>query len=74
MGYQGTATIVNVVAYWGIMLPMSYVLSMKLHWDFVGIWIGPPIGSFILMVGYITILYYAPWIKISEEAVKSSEE
>lgn len=73
MGYQGTATVINIVAYWAIMLPLSYVLSNKSNWEFVGIWVGPPIASFILMVGYMMIVYFAPWEKISEEAVKSSE-
>ncbi|WP_339922191.1 MATE family efflux transporter [uncultured Cyclobacterium sp.] len=37
-------TVVTLIAYWVIGLPLGYYLAFKLHWNELGIWIGLLIG------------------------------
>ena len=71
IGYQHIATILSIVSYWIIDLPLAYILLFVYDFDFMGIWIAFPIGNFVLLTGYILIILTAPW---SELAQLASEE
>ena len=68
IGYQNVATILNIISYWAIVLPLAYVLLFVYEFDFQGIWIADPIGSFILLSSYIIIIFTAPWEKLAKQA------
>lgn len=63
MGYQNAATIYNFIAYWIIMLPLSYIFTFTLGFGFRGVWMGVPVGSILLMVSYLVIFFTASWKK-----------
>ena len=72
IGYQNVATILNTVSYWIIVLPLAYILLFVYNFDFMGIWIADPIGSFILLISYILIIFTAPWKKLAKQASEES--
>ena len=43
-------TLITLIAYWGIGLPMSYVFAFKLNYGVVGIWVGLSLGLTIAAV------------------------
>ena len=43
-------TIITLIAYWGIGLPMSYVFAFKLNFGVIGIWIGLSLGLTVAAV------------------------
>ena len=47
-------TLVTLLAYWVVGLPLGYFLAFKLHWNELGIWIGLLIG---LTLTAIMLLY-----------------
>jgi len=71
MGYQSKATLVCVVSYWVIMLPVSYLCGFVLDYGYRGVWIGVPSGSFVLFTVYTFMIIYAPWKQLAEQASKS---
>lgn len=57
MGYQGMATIIDVIAYWGVMLPSCYVFAFVFGYGYQGVWMGVPMGTFIGALIYAVIIY-----------------
>jgi Na+-driven multidrug efflux pump len=47
MGYQATTTVFDVISYWGIMLPASYIFAFTLGYGYQGVWMGVPLGTFV---------------------------
>ena len=73
IGYQRTAVIIGVIAYWILMDLFSYILGFKYKLGFVGIWIGIPWGAYFISISYVIIIILAPWNKIAEIASKSKK-
>ena len=65
IGYQNWATFWNVIAWWCLMLPLSYLWAFTFSLGFEGVWIGLPIGNVILMIAYLVIIIFAPWKRLS---------
>ena len=66
MGFQKFATIWNFIAWWCVMLPISYLWGFTFSLNFKGVWIGLPVGNVLLVIAYLLIILFAPWSKISE--------
>ena len=68
MGYQTYASASNFICYWGITIPTAYIFIFYFNYDYMGIWMGIPIGSSTLMAVYLILICRAPWKKLSEMA------
>lgn len=70
LGKQAIGGYINLFAYYIIALPISFALGFGLHWDLVGIWIGPAVG--LAIVSVLEGLYIAKtnYEKASEEAAR----
>jgi multidrug resistance protein, MATE family len=68
MGYQATTTIFDVIAYWGIMIPSSFLLAFTFGYGYQGIWMGVPLGTFTGAVVYSIIVYRTNWEKLALES------
>ena len=66
IGYQNRATFWNIIAWWCLMLPLSYLWAFVFSFGFKGVWIGLPVGNSILMLAYFVIILFAPWRRLSE--------
>lgn len=71
MGYQAIGTVFDIVAYWGVMLPFSYICAFVLGYGYQGVWMGAPMGTFTGAIIYSLIIYNADWEKLAAE---NSEE
>lgn len=51
-------TIITLVGYWVIALPVSYFLAFQWHWDTVGIWIGLLLSLVFVALALLWRVYY----------------
>jgi MATE family multidrug resistance protein len=61
LGLQLKAAIINIFVYYGISLPLCYVLAFKADLGLIGLWIGLPCGLFILGIAYILMIIKSNW-------------
>lgn len=74
MGYQALATTFDIFAYWGIMLPASYIFAFHLGYGYQGVWMGVPLGRLTGAVFYAILIYRADWNKLAKETSQSCDE
>lgn len=72
LGFQKNATIANFISYWIIMLPLSYIFAFHWNMGLMGVWLGVPIGSSILLLSYLVMIFRASWRKASRNASKKT--
>ena len=70
IGYQNQATIIAVITYWIILLPISYIFAFPFELGFIGIWIGFPLWSCFQVSCFLYIIFTAPWKEIALKASK----
>eukprot|EP00578_Thalassiosira_sp_NH16_P000533 CAMPEP_0181134558 /NCGR_PEP_ID=MMETSP1071-20121207/32152_1 /TAXON_ID=35127 /ORGANISM="Thalassiosira sp., Strain NH16" /LENGTH=177 /DNA_ID=CAMNT_0023221085 /DNA_START=148 /DNA_END=681 /DNA_ORIENTATION=- len=67
-GRQALAAVYNFVAYYGIGIPLGYVLGVKLGSGVEGLWWGMTAGLCAIAVGCTIIVLRSDWAKLSREA------
>jgi MATE family multidrug resistance protein len=70
LGKQEIGGYINLFAYYAIALPLSFALGFGLHFDLVGIWIGPAVGLSIVAALESTYISRTDYQKASGEAAK----
>jgi len=70
MKYQTIALGFVFISAWVVMIPCSYTLGFVFDLGFTGVWIGVPIGNFVLLASFLMIVSTADWEKLAEEASK----
>ena len=73
IGYQNIATIIQFASLWLWMLPLCYFFGFVIDLGYFGVWMGVPFGGFALMIGYMWIIFTAPWQTLSIEASKDDK-
>jgi len=68
MGYQNAGSIIQGVALFVVMNPLAYILAFKCEYGFIGIWMAVPVGSFLMMIGFLVILFTSDWRTIAINA------
>jgi multidrug resistance protein, MATE family len=63
------ATVMAIIAYYVVSLPMEYIIAFKLEYGLVGLWLGQMCGSLfhVLSTQYLISFHY-DWNKIAREA------
>ncbi|USW57278.1 Putative multi antimicrobial extrusion protein [Septoria linicola] len=74
LGKQEIGGYINLFAYYAIALPLSFGLGFGLHWDLIGIWIGPAIGLGIVAALEGIYIFRIDYAKASEEAAKRNAQ
>lgn len=70
LGKQEIGGYINLLVYYVIALPLSFALGFGLHWDLIGIWIGPALGLGIVAAAEGIYIYRTDYGVASEEAAK----
>jgi MATE family multidrug resistance protein len=52
------ASVISVLSYWVVSLPLGYVMGLKLGWDVFGIWTGFTLGLFVAAIFGVWRFYY----------------
>ena len=73
IGYQKTAFTIQFIALWCILFPLAYYLAFFLDYGHLGLWYAAPVGASIINIGYTSIILFAPWQKLAEEASKNKD-
>ncbi len=63
-GDTRTPTLINMVCFWLIQIPLAYFLAKQLHWDFTGAVISIPVSESILALLAWYFFYRGDWKKI----------
>jgi len=67
-GYQSVGMTCFAVSYWGVSLPLAYILVFVYDMKFFGLYVAIPIGSSLLLTSFIVIVCKAPWKTLAQEA------
>ena len=57
VGDTRTPMICNLVAHWGVGLPIGYALAFKVGWGIMGLWVGLSIG--LTLAGFVNLATWA---------------
>jgi MATE family multidrug resistance protein len=68
LGRQEVGGYVNLFAYYVIAMPISFATGFGLHWDLVGLWIGPAIALFLVFTIELWFIRRTDWVKAVEDA------
>jgi len=74
MGLQNKASMINLVAYWAIMIPLGIIFGLYLEWDVYGIYSACIISGSIVVMGFSYLLCKADWeqiIKLADERTEN---
>lgn len=67
-GRQRIGSILNIISYYFLAIPLGYVLAFKFGMEMSGLWIGLTIGVFVLAVTQCTSICLSNWEKILEHS------
>mmetsp|Transcript_11460 Transcript_11460/g.11421 ORF Transcript_11460/g.11421 Transcript_11460/m.11421 type:complete len:97 (+) Transcript_11460:3-293(+) len=67
MGIQNYATILSMIGYWGISIPLTIWFTFKLHWGICGIFGGLPIALLFVGGSFLFIIYRTDTVVLSQE-------
>ncbi|CAI2365265.1 unnamed protein product [Moneuplotes crassus] len=70
MGYQKYGTIICLIGYWGVCIPLTYLFTFVWKLEMTGVLLGAPIGLFAIASGYIFCIYATDFNKLSNEIVQ----
>lgn len=73
IGYQEFGGIVYLIAFWVIMLPLSYTFAFIFELRLTGIWLAIPIGSIIVFIVLTWVLMRADWQELAKNAIERVE-
>ncbi|CAI2367045.1 unnamed protein product [Moneuplotes crassus] len=65
MGYQSIATVIVIISYWLVAIPVSYIFAFILDYRIIGIWLGLPAGSLLICSSFSAIIYFTNWEKLA---------
>jgi Na+-driven multidrug efflux pump len=68
LGLPVWGTIINVIGWFAVALPLAWVFSIELVWELAGIWIAFTIGVFVVFSLMMMVLLTRNWTKIAESA------
>ena len=74
IGKQDLGSIMSLISYWIIMLPMCYLFTFTFDFGVIGIWIGVPFGAFSQFSSLGIVLIFTDWKKMSDQAIKRVEQ
>ncbi|KAK6875635.1 putative transporter [Candida tropicalis] len=67
-GRQRIGSILNIISYYFLAIPLGYVLAFKLNMEMSGLWIGLIIGVMTLAIAQCTAICLSNWTKIVEHS------
>ena len=73
MGKQEMSSKIALVVYYAIMLPLAYIMGLKLKLGAFGLWEAMAIGMAILTVCYFMVIYRSDWEKLVQEVIEYLE-
>lgn len=74
MGYQTSTTIVNLITYWILIIPLAYFLCFKAQWGLIGLFAAFPFGSIFQIISMLYLIFKSDWNALSLEATKRIDE
>jgi MATE family multidrug resistance protein len=76
MGRQMFAAGLNLFAYYGIALPLGYVLAFTLGWRLDGLWLGLTFSLFLVAGSQVVFLFVSDWdneVKRTQDRIRKDE-
>ncbi|ODV76400.1 MATE family efflux transporter [Cyberlindnera jadinii NRRL Y-1542] len=73
-GRQKGGSILNVISYYVIALPLSYILAFRYGFEISGLWIGLGVGITVLAIGEVLMVVHSKWPQIIRAAQDTQEE
>lgn len=73
-GRQRNASVFNVMAYYLIAIPLSYVLAFRYDFQISGLWLGLGAGIMLLSVSEVLMVAKSHWPQIIQDAQERQEE
>lgn len=74
IGYQDIGTVICLVGYWIISIPISYVLAFPVDLELLGIWLGVPSGTLISSICFSAILLRSDWKSLANQITNRIQE
>lgn len=68
LALQGRASIITMVGYWVIGVPVSCFFVFQLHGGIVGLWTGPAVGIGFNMTCFVILVISTNWQNIADAA------
>lgn len=73
MGYQHFASLIMIIWYWLVAIPIAYILAFKFDYRIKGVWLGLPAGSLLIWSSFTSILFITDWRKLANEVHQRKE-
>ncbi|CAI2363663.1 unnamed protein product [Moneuplotes crassus] len=73
MGKQNFASVICLVGYWIVCIPLTYYMTFSLDLGIRGVWGGLPIGLFIVGTLFVTMICLTDMEKLSEKITSKLE-
>ncbi|CCH40843.1 Multidrug and toxin extrusion protein 1 [Wickerhamomyces ciferrii] len=73
-GRQKIGSYLNIIAYYGVALPFSYLFAFYFELEITGLWLGLMMGVFILGISETFYVYKSNWDQILKEALDRDED
>lgn len=67
MGYQYFATYLSLFSYYAIAVPLTYICTFPLDYKEHGIWMGMPVGCFVLSAAFLAVVYRCDWQELASK-------
>ena len=74
LGKESIASIVNLIAFYAIMIPSAYLLAFKLNWKVYGLWAAIGLAVGFQTIAYCTVLGTMDWTQVCMECSKQLKE
>jgi MATE family multidrug resistance protein len=73
-GRQQVGSILNVIAYYVVALPLCYILAFRYRLEISGLWLGLGTGITLLAIGEVALVIRSRWPLIIREAQSREED
>ena len=70
VGYQNFGSVISLISYWFIMLPLWYMLGIVYEFGVIGLWSGLTVGVMVSSSFYSFPLFCTQWQKFADWAIE----
>ncbi|KAJ0398096.1 hypothetical protein P43SY_001186 [Pythium insidiosum] len=74
VGKQNTAARTNAITYYGVGVPLAYVLAFRLGWGVEGLWVGLGLGVTASFLSLWLVLRRWSWVELARDAEHRTAE
>lgn len=73
-GYQDYGTVITLISYWLIMIPLAYIWAIAYSYRLAGLWIAVPLGGILNFIWFSLLLYKTDWAGLSAKVIDRIDE